>query len=829
MLLVSNKAAFFNLVVAADAPPAVRYAAEELQRYVNKISLAHPDIVTDAEPRARREIVVGESARRRQLFPDVKPAKLAREGYVLRTRDGHLLLLGGSPRGTLYAAHDFLERLGVRWWTPTAETVPSRNHLEIAPLNVQVDPPLIYRATWFRHAMDGDWQARVRLNAGTMTPVHMQPRHGGMERFAADGTSHTYQRLVPTEKYFDQHPEYFSMVDGKRLRHQNQLCPTHPDVASIAADNAGRWLDETPGCRIVSVTQNDWRNWCTCPRCAAMIEHEGAPSGPALHLANEVAKRLEKSHPEALIDTFAYSWTEAAPKHMKARPNVLVRLAPIGNCFGHSIRSCPQNARSRQDFANWAKIAEHLFVWTYVTDFCHYLTPFPNLPPLADDLRFFIEHGVKGVFMQGNGTSLGGDMAELKAYLMARLMWDPTLDAGAIRAEFLQGYYRAAAPAVEEYLAIFERTFAQGGPDEHLHLYRSLWANEANYLQRPVLDRARLALARGQKACDNDPEVLARLDSMVAGLDYTELFYYEHPGKWAVRGDQLHCPNSPRRKELTGRLFRVCRQNRVTHYGEDLGRYTRIEELRRAWLESAGKHPVVRLQAGGSQAMVVPAIGGRVIDFGPAGSKTNFLGRGSQKTFGYPCVGGYEEYSLKNHQSPGFTQAFDVVSTGKSQVTLAATLDTGVVLRRQIRLDPATGEMVIASKLRNPHMSPLPACLRAHLEIDLQTPPAELCLWFKYGRRWVRQLVGEGGLGGAWYEDEVPSAWLLWSEARQLGLVQRWSRRQVGAVHLGTVPAEPFAVALDLAHGRGDQALASKAAQSITHRFRWLTALPTGC
>jgi hypothetical protein len=615
------------------------------------------------------------------------------------------------------------------------------------------------------------------------------------------------------------------MVNGERLRHHNQLCPTHPDVARLAAETARRWLDQTPGSRIVSVTQNDWGNWCTCPTCAAMIRREGAPSGPMLHLANQVARQLEKTHPHALVDTFAYSWSEEAPKHLKAHPNVLVRMAPIGNCFGHPIWTCPANDRCRRALESWSKIARHLFVWHYVTDFFHYLTPFPNLPPLADDLRLYLDHGVKGVFLQGDGTSLGGDMAELKAYLMARLLWDPKLDAASIRSEFLDGYYRAAAPAVEEFLAVFEKSFARA-KGQHLFLYRSLWENQADYLRREVLDRARAALARGQKACADDPEALQRLDRIVAGLDYTEVFYHERPRRWVIRAGGLECRSSPKRSELTRRLFRIASHNGVAHYGEDLGRYTRMEELRRAWLDSQGRHKVVRLKAGGSRMTIVPALGGRILEFGPVGEETNVLGESSPKTFGYPCAGGYEEYSRRYHQSPGFSQAFRVVSRSRAGLVLEAALDTGLVIRRRVRLNARTGLATVQSRLANPESAALPGCLRAHLEIDLGTAPAELAVWFLRGKAWERVETGDRGPAGAWFGSDVPDGWLFWSEKRRFGLWQRWSRNEVGAVFLGTIPAERFTVALDLARGRYDEPIPPGAAQRLRHRFGWLTSRP---
>ena len=820
MLLATERQAFFTIVIARDAHPAVRYAAEELQRYVDLMAVALPTIATDDAPVRGRTLLVGDSALRGKLLPEISDAAvqgLGFEDYLLRSNGDHLAIIGGSPRATLYGVYDLLERLGVRWWTPTEESVPVKMRLEIAPLDVTVRPPLIYRATWYRNAMDAAWQARVRLDAGTMGPVLLQERHGGMERFAADASGHTWQGLVPTEQYFDTHPEYFSEVNGVRLRHMNQLCCTNPDVAAIAAENARKWLDGTPGCRIVSVTQNDHHNWCTCKECTKIIEREGGPTGPALHLANEVARHLEKTHPNAYIDTFAYAWTQTPPTHMTAHPQVLVRIAPIGNCFGHAIRDCEVNKPCLEAVQQWSKIARSLFVWHYVTDFFHYMSPFPNLPPLQDDIRFYLEHGVRGIFMQGNGNSPGGDFADLKAYLIAKLLWDLSLDAADVRWEFLRGYYRGAANAVQEYLEIFEKSFAASG--QHLHLYRTLWANEAAYLEPAVLKRARVALAKAKRQADG-PDVLARLDRIEGPLDYTELFYSERPKRTRRLDGAVECPASPKRAEMAARFFDICARHRLTHYGEEYSRYPRIAELQRAWLDSIGTHQTVTLANAAGRAEIVPDLGGRVIAFGPATGKVNYLGQSSPGTFGYPCAGGYEEYTNPNHQSAGFAYAFTVVSKAKTKLALRAALDTGLTIDRVLSLG-RDGALTVDTALRNPLDLPVPACLRAHLEIDLGAPVTELQAWFLQNGAWTPVAVGPHGPAGSFFESDVPDGWFFWAERTGRGLWQTWDRVQVGAAYLGGIPGEPNTLALDLALGRYQQEIAPGEAQYINHRLCW--------
>ena len=68
------------------------------------------------------------------------------------------------------------------------------------------------------------------MNGGTAV---LDDRRGGYFQYGAYG--HTFYRLLPVEKYLDTHPEYFSLVKGKRQggNDSGQLCLTNPDVQGI--------------------------------------------------------------------------------------------------------------------------------------------------------------------------------------------------------------------------------------------------------------------------------------------------------------------------------------------------------------------------------------------------------------------------------------------------------------------------------------------------------------------------------------------------------------------------------------------------------------------
>ena len=71
---------------------------------------------------------------------------------------------------------------------------------------------------------------------------------------------------MPVEVYYEQHPEYFALVDGKRLRDRTQLCCTNEDVIQLAIDGIRQRMRSAPDATYFSVSQNDWGNFCQCPQ-----------------------------------------------------------------------------------------------------------------------------------------------------------------------------------------------------------------------------------------------------------------------------------------------------------------------------------------------------------------------------------------------------------------------------------------------------------------------------------------------------------------------------------------------------------------------------------
>ncbi len=525
LVLADGGKSAFQIVVAQQAPPSTRYAAEELQRFLEEITGARLPIVTDATPAGPQEIVLGDSTRLKALGLGIDFNALGAEGYVLRTAGPHLVIAGGMPRGTLYGVYGLLEdHLGCRWFAPGVSRIPKRPRLVLGPLNETKVPVLEYREPFTFDCFDGDWCARNRMNSSS---GRLEARHGGKVRFGDGFFVHTFARLVPPEKYFKEHPEYFSLVGGKRQDGYAQLCCTNEDVIRLCTEGVLAAMRAQPDAFVFSVSQNDTDKHCECDRCQALARQEDSQMAPVLYLVNRVAEAAEKQFPGKAIETLAYQWTRKPPKTMRPRPNVIIRLCSIECCFAHPLDGCssPENKRFVEDLRGWAKVSQRLWVWDYVTDFAHYLLPFPNQRVRNDNIRLFVKNNVKGIFEQDTYDTPHSELAALGGYMTAKFLWNPDYDENTAMNEFLEGYYGPAAGPIRKYIDLLH----DRADRENIHVH--IWAPPSSpHLSTELLVAANALWQEAEKLAAGQPDVLRRVQISRMSVDYAIVERARHAG-----------------------------------------------------------------------------------------------------------------------------------------------------------------------------------------------------------------------------------------------------------------------------------------------------------
>jgi len=428
------------IVITDDAVPSEQYAAEELQWIIEYAAGVSLPIVHN--PPRSPSVYLGPGA------VDFKTNRMDGEQFrVVVSRKG-IAIAGGRPRGTLYGVYDFAERhFGVRFLTRDHTHIPAPP-VALPDTDYVYAPPFAMRYCFSKELTHHPvFSTRLRNNG-----LDRPPRLGGKRPHVL--LEHTMHQYVPVEKYGDDHPEYFALFDGEHALSVPgggpQVNPTHPDVQDIVTEAVKEALLANPELGAISVSPNDNDWYDESPRNALIDRREGTHMGQHLVLVNEVARRLARYFPDKRFGTLAYWWTRTPPQRMPVHPNVRIQFATFEATGAYALDD-DRSIRNRAviaDLRRWLDLTSDVWLWHYATNLRHVDLPYGNLRTLDDDLRLFRDLGVRGLFVQLNGRSYAGEFADLKSYVISRLMWEPTLDGNALANEFLELHYGPSADSI---------------------------------------------------------------------------------------------------------------------------------------------------------------------------------------------------------------------------------------------------------------------------------------------------------------------------------------------------------------------------------------------
>ena len=224
------------------------------------------------------------------------------EGFVIFSYNGNIYISGKSETGSLYGTYYFIENyLGVDWLTTDQEIFIEPKNVE--SIDIEYNFPTILRFCHSFNGLNPVFRTRQRCNF-TVGDINDFPSYGGVRglkfAFSWGLFGHTFELFIPYEKYYVNHPEYFSFHPSHPgENHRYQICLTNPEVLDIVTKEVLDYLDNNPGVKIISVSQNDSyfdyeNNYCVCDNCKKIFEQEGAYSGVLLQFVNKVAEKVKE-------------------------------------------------------------------------------------------------------------------------------------------------------------------------------------------------------------------------------------------------------------------------------------------------------------------------------------------------------------------------------------------------------------------------------------------------------------------------------------------------------------------------------------------------------
>ncbi|MFP4502641.1 MAG: DUF4838 domain-containing protein [Candidatus Hydrogenedentota bacterium] len=734
-----------HVVIGSEAAPAEQFAAEEFVRLWEACT-GHTPACAHTHDSTKVNVYIGRTGNPHTAALEL--AGLGDEGYHIRTtttketypvrwldtrrptrfplRLRRLLIAGGAQRGTLYGVYAFFhDVLGMRWLTPDVTHIPEPPR-GLPGIDTRYVPPINFRDTnYWMFTRHPEFAVKHRLNGHFMRGI--PEKMGGFIGYAGP-FCHTLHHFVNPDDYFEEHPEYFARVNGKRRR-KAQLCLSNPDVRAIVTGQVRDILrDAPPNRRIVSVTQMDYPFWCECEDCTALAEREGSQAGPMIHFANAIAARIADEFPDAYIDTLAYTYTRTPPKHVTPRDNVIVRLCAREADFFRPLtdKGSRQNRAFRKDFKRWNKIAQNLFIWDYTQNRHAFQGPHPNFHVIQPNVAFFADNGVSGVFEQA-APSPRSDFDLLKGYMVAQVLWDPEVDDKAIYDEFLALYYQDAAPYIRAYHKLITQKVRED--DYVLTIF-----SEMEWMDLATVQAAKEIFAQAFAAVAGDEALTQRVKHAYVPVQYAALVC---PPDVAIEGNRyiMRRPESQTFDEYWAMLA----DYGVTHIGDSPIEAFR-ERLDGKTPPRYAALPFYPLENSRYLVWVVPEIAGSVVRLRDKANDIELF-----PNFEIPHVrqGMLQEWTVMDPDAPAKERAvaetYKLVDANDERVIVQATLANALTLERTVSLEADPTRAAVSLTITNNGDAPVVPRVKLHPAFHLPDGWRGPRLYVQRGGGWTRR------------------------------------------------------------------------------------------
>ncbi|HWL53603.1 MAG TPA: DUF4838 domain-containing protein [Chthoniobacteraceae bacterium] len=475
LVLVEDGRARAAIVTGPQPGEAVGSAARTLQEYLTKSTGV--EVPIQEGPGTGISIHIGLTPRVRESDIAARVKELDSDGFILESPDSrNVMIVGSSDRGTGFGVHAFLERyLGVRWLMPGSfgEDVPRHATLAIPIESLREEPAFLSRDFTKSSALDGLWAARNRLH-----------------RRVSSG--HNMLRLFPVAEYGTTRPDFYPLIDGKRLIPPRRISKprttrekrahyhwqpnfTAPGIADAAAETIIRHFQEHPEAESFELGLNDGND--LFDQSEASLKRRSGKKNSMGYLdasddyflwANEVAEKVLKERPGKWFSTLAYRAITDPPSYA----GVHERIVPYMTL--DRLRWADPELREidKERTLKWAKTVRNIGWYDYSYGMSYFV---PRIYPhvMGEYLKWAADHHVR--FYTGEQNPNWGEGP--KAWLLARLLWNPRQEVDPLLDEW---YDRAAgpgaAPKLKGYYDLWERFWT------HDILQTRWWHGRSPYL-----------------------------------------------------------------------------------------------------------------------------------------------------------------------------------------------------------------------------------------------------------------------------------------------------------------------------------------------------------
>ncbi len=541
MISVSDE---FTIVLSEKPSPQEEYAAKELKHHLGKY--AEVGIAKTAENTKGKIIYLCSAGNRRnQINPEEMDTE---EWHIQALNHREITISGGSPRGIIYGAYEFLERFaGVIWMDEFSTYIPEKEIQWDRKTDLRGKPSFAWRSiyTYFSGKQSRiEFACRNRQNYFLNEKISEPMRERGLTPlYGSPRSCHSFHDYV--RSWGEDVPmEYFSLSakQGKRVKSTSplgpgQVCLSHPDVRKKFIASLREFIKkdrkeaksslEYPA--IYDISANDNYDPCICPLCRENVRRYGNYTGLTINFINEIARAVKKEYPDIKIQFFAYYFTQDPPHPgTKIESNVIVRIAQMGSEFDgkriqrDSMRSifAETNKKAHDELIQWSSFAK-LAVWDYWIVFRSRGDLTENTAAIASNLQFYRDKA--DILFAECERPLEVSFHALRVWLGYRLMNDASLDPKQETEKFMKAYYGPAVSEMREYMALIQNE------NSKVSGILSIPVSNRIHLDAEFFKKAELLLEQAESKSADNPDLLRRIKRERIVCDLARIKHWRLP------------------------------------------------------------------------------------------------------------------------------------------------------------------------------------------------------------------------------------------------------------------------------------------------------------
>ncbi len=430
----------FSIVHSADMPEGQVTMLAMFAEQIKQVTGVTLPVITDDQS-SEHEIVIGVTNRENAALAKAV-SEIKDDGYAVVVDGGNLYISASTGRGVVYGMCDFLENyMGVRLYS-----LDFIYHRDVGAIVLEegtkdvFSPEFHARRTWIDNLVKTPLDNVIFLKNNS---DGLKKAQVGDSVVVRANSNHT--------------------IDSLANMKGSAPCPSDEDVYQTVLANVIQKLEDNQLQNDIQVGQVDGSEPCRCEKCKEICEPYGTENAAWFLFINRLADEVAAKYParDVKIITYSYQFTHGIPGNgYTVSDNVIINFCFDNACYNHAFDDprCPKNAPVVAEFKQWAALckADNLYVYEYAYNCGENLLPDPNLLVMWDNFKLYLECGVNGILSEGIPCN-GGEFDHMRAYLRAKLVWNPHISEEeyfALMRQFMVDYYGDAAPFMIEYLKV---------------------------------------------------------------------------------------------------------------------------------------------------------------------------------------------------------------------------------------------------------------------------------------------------------------------------------------------------------------------------------------